>query len=75
VIVFFRSKHRPESFFAEGSSKLLISPAAIDLGGVLVVPREEDFEKLNKELISSIFKEVSLDQKNFSLLSEKWKRN
>jgi len=73
VIVFLRSKHRPESFFAEGSSKLLVSPAAIDLGGVLVVPREEDFEKLNKELISNIFKEVSFDQKNFLILAEKLK--
>lgn len=73
VIVFLRSKHRPKSFFAEGSEKILVSPAAIDLGGVLVTPREEDFRKLNKELISSIFKEVSLDQKNFSMLAKKLK--
>jgi ATP adenylyltransferase/5',5'''-P-1,P-4-tetraphosphate phosphorylase II len=73
VIVFLRSKHRPRSFYAEGSEMILISPAAIDLGGVLVVPREKDFGKLNKELINSIFKEVSPDQKNFSMLAEKLK--
>lgn len=73
VIVFIRSKHRPECYFTEASEKILVSPAAIDLGGVLVVPREKDFEKLNKELISNIFKEVSLDQKNFLILAEKLK--
>lgn len=70
VTIFLRSKHRPESFFAEGSEKILVSPAGIDLGGVLVIPSEKDFNKLNKEQISSIFKEVSLDQKNFLILSE-----
>lgn len=73
VIAFLRSKHRPASFFSEVSEKILVSPAAIDLGGVLVTPREEDFGKLSKEIISSIFKEVSLDQKNFSILYEKLK--
>lgn len=73
VIIFLRSKHRPESFFKEDSEKLLISPAAIDLGGVVVTPREEDFKRVNKELLKQIFSEVSFDQEAFSLLAKKVK--
>jgi len=73
VIIFLRSKHRPECFFKEDPEKILISPAAIDLGGVVVTPREEDFSKTDKDILQKIFNEVSLDLSNFSLLEEKVK--
>ena len=73
VIIFLRSKHRPESFFKEDPEKLLISPAAIDLGGVIVTPRETDYQKIDKEILRQIIDEVSLDKKNFYLLEEKVK--
>lgn len=62
VIVFLRAKHRPAVFFAEGDEKMLVSPAAIDLGGVCVFPREEDFNRITKEQIAEIFKEVFVDK-------------
>lgn len=62
VIVFLRAKHRPAVFFAEGDEKMLVSPAAIDLGGVCVFPREEDFNRITKEQIAEIFKEVFVDE-------------
>jgi Domain of unknown function (DUF4922) len=73
VIIFLRSKHRPECFFKEDPQKILISPAAIDLGGVVVSPREEDYLKINKDILNQIFKEVSLDQEIFSGLAKKLK--
>lgn len=73
AIIFLRSKHRPECFYSEGPKKILVSPAAIDLGGVLISPREEDFNKLNKTLLEIIFNEVSLDKESFSLLVKKLK--
>lgn len=71
VIIFLRSKHRPECFYSEGQEKVLVSPAAIDLGGILITPREEDFIKMKKDFIKSILSEVSLSVKSFSLLTEK----
>ena len=71
VIIFLRSKHRPESFYKKDPERLLISPAAIDLGGVVVTPREEDFIRTDKDLLQKIFSEISLDKKTFSLLAEK----
>ncbi len=73
VIIFLRNKHRPERFFKKDPEKMLISPAAIDLGGVVVTPREEDFLKTDKDNLQQIINEVSLDIKKFSTLEEKVK--
>jgi len=73
VVFFLRSKHRPDCFFKADPDKILISPAAIDLGGVIVTPRETDYLKVDKEMLHQIFNEVSLDKKTFSLLAEKVK--
>lgn len=62
IIIFLRAKHRPAVFFAEGDKKMLVSPAAIDLGGVCVFPREEDFNRITKEMIADIFQEVFVDR-------------
>ena len=71
VILFLRSKHRPECFFREDHEKILVSPAAIDLGGVLVTPREEDFLKMDKELVRKILDEVFFNKETFSSLTKK----
>jgi ATP adenylyltransferase/5',5'''-P-1,P-4-tetraphosphate phosphorylase II len=73
VIIFLRRKHRPDCFFKEDPNKILISPAAIDLGGVIVTPRETDYLKVDKKMLHQIFNEVSLDKKTFTLLEKKVK--
>jgi hypothetical protein len=73
VIIFLRSSHRPECFYKDDPEKLLISPAAIDLGGIVVTPRESDYLRVDKDMLHQIFNEVSLDQKTFSLLEGKIK--
>jgi len=70
IIIFLRAKHRPAVFFAEDKSKMLVSPAAIDLGGVCVFPREEDFNRITKEMIEKIFKEVFVDGKLLKKLQD-----
>jgi hypothetical protein len=70
IIIFLRSKHRPKSFYDEGPRKLMVSPAAVDLGGIIISPREKDFEKLNNDLIRGIISEVSLDSYSFKKFTE-----
>lgn len=70
LLVFPRSQHRPSYFFEEGEHKMLISPAAVDLGGVLIFPREEDFNKLTKELVIDIFRQVTFSDDKFRYLSD-----
>ncbi|HUI09309.1 MAG TPA: DUF4922 domain-containing protein [Bacteroidota bacterium] len=66
VIVFPRARHRPSAYFAEGDEKILLSPAAIDCGGVLTTPLEKDFEKLTAEKIREIFGEIFIPHEAFA---------
>lgn len=61
MILFPRKKHRPDAFFKEGDEKILISPAAVDIGGLVVTPMEKDFKTVNAQMIEGIFNEVSLE--------------
>lgn len=57
-----RKQHRPTQFFSKGSHQILISPAAVDLGGVIITPREEDFSKITENDIENIFQQVCFDE-------------
>ena len=68
--VFARSKHRPSHYFAEGEAKMLLSPAAVDVGGVVTLPIEKDFQRMSPELLAEMFEEVSLGAEKFAALRE-----
>jgi ATP adenylyltransferase/5',5'''-P-1,P-4-tetraphosphate phosphorylase II len=57
--IFPRIQHRPRQFFSEGDDRLMMSPGAIDMTGHLIAAREEDFEKITKEVIIDIFQQIS----------------
>ena len=40
----------------------MVSPGAVDMGGVLVLPREEDYHRLDAALLVQIFQEISLGE-------------
>lgn len=60
IHVFPRKQHRPWQFFTEGKAKLLVSPGALDMAGLIITPRKEDFDKLNKEDVEDIYAQVSM---------------
>jgi ribosomal protein S18 acetylase RimI-like enzyme len=59
VIIFPRSKHRPDVYFKEGEGRVLVSPAAVDIGGFIITPLEKDFLRIDAKLIENIFAEVT----------------
>lgn len=71
VIIFPRAKHRPKQYFEEGEKKLLVSPAAIDLEGLLILPSEEDFKKINADDIIDIYKQVGITKEYFEYIKKK----
>lgn len=75
VLIFLREKHRPSQYFIEGKEKILLSPAAVDLGGVCILPIEEDFEKITKENIEDVFKEVNLGKEQFEFIKAELKKS
>jgi hypothetical protein len=71
VIIFFRNKHRPDAYFKEGDDNITVSPATIDMGGVLVTPFEKDFKKIDRDILSQIYREVSVGKEEFEYLKTK----
>ena len=65
VHIFPRKLHRPRQYFAEGEKQILLSPASVDMGGVLITPREEDYIKLTMNEAKDIFEQVCLDESTF----------
>ena len=66
VFILPRSKHRPACYDAEGDAKLTISPAAIDLAGIVVVPQPDHFDRVTAEDLEGIFAEVGLSDEQMN---------
>ncbi len=60
AVVLPRRKHRPDCYTATGQEQYLISPGAVDMGGLIITPREEDFRRLTAEKATAILQEMSL---------------
>jgi hypothetical protein len=58
AVLFPRRKHRPSVFY---SGEFTVSPATIDLCGVVVTPVHSDFERITGEDIRRIYEEVTLE--------------
>lgn len=65
IIVFPREKHRPSHYFEEGEKQILLSPASVDLGGVCITPREDDFNRITKRDIKDILTQVGVGKEKF----------
>lgn len=65
ILIFFRERHRPWQYFVNGLNNILLSPAAVDYGGILITPLENDFNRISKGDIISIFRQTSLARDKF----------
>ncbi len=61
IHIFPRTLHRPTQYFETGDKQIVLSPASVDMGGVFITPREEDFVRITAEDITDIFRQVCLD--------------
>ncbi len=71
VLVFPRERHRPEQYFEEGEKQILLSPATVDFGGLVAVPRKVDFDRLNADLLQDIFSQLTCNSAHFNQLKDK----
>ncbi|MFH1811211.1 MAG: DUF4922 domain-containing protein [Pseudomonadota bacterium] len=65
ALLFPRAAHRPACFFAPEEERILISPGALDMAGVVVVAEPEHFDRVDLAVVRQIFEEVSLDAAHF----------
>jgi len=59
VFVLPRKAFRPWQYNAEGDKQLLVSPATVEMCGIFITPVESHFERITKQDIQSILKQVS----------------
>ncbi len=69
-VVFPRRKHRPDCYFKEGGEQLLVSPGALDMSGLLITPRQQDFDSLKPEKVEQIMAECSMDEEGIGQMAE-----
>jgi len=62
-----RQAHRPSCYGVQ-TDQYLISPGAVDLAGLVVTPRREDFDRLDADTIAAIYSEVLLNPEQFDRL-------
>lgn len=60
ILVIPRKRHRPSFYDNEGEEGMMISPASVDLGGVFILPREIDFNRIDSETLKKVYEEVTL---------------
>lgn len=60
LLVIPRHAHRPRCYNAEGEERYLISPGALDMCGLIVTPRSEDYNRLTPIKAMEILCEVGV---------------
>ena len=59
AVVIPRRAHRPD-FYGEGEGRMLLSPASVDLGGVIVVPSADDFRRIDASVIKELLRQTTV---------------
>ena len=60
TVVIPRRAHRPAAYYASGEGMRLVSPGAIDMAGLVVTPRKEDFMAITADEALAMLQEVAL---------------
>lgn len=75
VVVMPRSKHRPACYDPLAVPHIMVSPGALDMAGMLVLPRKEDFDAITDKQACDILKEVSMSEADAKKLVERLKKH
>lgn len=66
LVVIPRKRHRPSFYGTEGDDCMLISPASVDMGGVFITPRPQDFDRFDADVARKIFDELCLSSEELN---------
>ena len=67
-VVIPREKHRPDAYFAEGEAQMMVSPGALDMAGLIITPREEDFSKINLDKATALLRECGISSEKMEAI-------
>ena len=75
ITVFFpREKHRPGCYYKTDDDQLMVSPGALDMSGLIITPRREDYERITPEAAEAILQECALSADGMQALVERLKQ-
>lgn len=72
TVVIPRAEHRPACYYANDGTQRLVSPGALDMSGLIITPRECDFETLTADEAVALLREVALSQNEMAAVVEKF---
>ncbi|MDR0537699.1 MAG: DUF4922 domain-containing protein [Tannerellaceae bacterium] len=75
LILIPRKKHRPSQFYVQDASRVVVSPGAADIGGLLITAGTEDFHKMDVTLIADIFRQICYSETELGMIIENLKSN
>ena len=70
TVVIPRRKHRPDCYEAEEGQRMVISPGALDMAGLMITPRREDFDNITAERAVGILREVAISDEDMQSVTE-----
>ena len=70
ITLFPRAKHRNSRYFAEPQQRISISPAAMEMAGIIVVADSNHFDRVDEDVVLSMYDEVTLGETLFNRLVE-----
>lgn len=71
LCLFPRTERRPREFYASGEEQILFSPGCVDIAGLIIAPRLQDFEKYSSSLLSHLFAQVTVEDSLWETFLEK----
>lgn len=59
AVVVPRRRHRPRQYFLDTPGRIVVAPGAIDMTGLIITPRPEDFNSLDADTVRDIYAQVA----------------
>jgi len=59
-VVIPRKKHRPDCYYKQDENNMMVSPGALDMAGLIITPRETDFNNIDKDKALNIIRECAI---------------
>lgn len=60
TVIIPRRRHRPSQYFLENASeRLVVAPGAIDMTGIMITPRRDDYERIDAATMNDIYRQVA----------------
>ena len=71
TVIIPRSKHRPDCYYAEGDGQRMVSPGALDMAGLIILPRQADYERITPDEALALLRECALGDADAAALDSR----